>query len=522
MRKTFWTSAGAVAAMLVFGCGDNSEIPAEPDAAAPVCTPPATALPASGPLRALEDYGLPADCVAGGLRDMPGRWFAADLTQAFSFSYPRFAGDCATGFRNAAAPPDDLDDSDGRAFQTWSDGTRFLQRSYFRFGSGPNVFEFARGTAACMKPDGTLAMVSARYDSDNGASFSTMTTERFGLLDGPATGLVRVGGLASFGAEETPIEGLNVWVDGGVAYVAGLGGLDVVDVSDPANPVHRSRLVGDGGDGFNDVRVVRGGGRVIAFASPVQADRTAVIDVTDPANPIRLTDISEYSHSVQLQTVGARTFLYLATYTNAIPVYDVTVPAQPIRVGAPVVPGDEHGIHDLFVDGTTIFANNTTGGMSAIDVSAGFDQPAVGRGQIPTTYSHASWAATIGGRKIVIHGDEGMTPTGGAFMRVLDGDPASPTFLRELSRWSTRPQVGIHNMEIVGTRAYIAHYQDGVRIVELADPTRPREVAHYNTWDPETAPGSSFEGAVGFRPGAGGLSYVADLGQGLIILRETP
>jgi hypothetical protein len=76
--------------MLVFGCGDNSEIPAEPDAAAPVCTPPATALPASGPLRALEDYGLPADCVAGGLRDMPGRWFAADLTQAFSFSYPRF------------------------------------------------------------------------------------------------------------------------------------------------------------------------------------------------------------------------------------------------------------------------------------------------------------------------------------------------------------------------------------------------------------------------------------------------
>jgi hypothetical protein len=164
-----------------------------------------------------------------------------------------------------------------------------------------------------MKPDGTLAMVSARYDSDNGASFSTMTTERFGLLDGPATGLARVGGLASFGAEETPIEGLNVWVDGGVAYVAGLGGLDVVDVSDPANPVHRSRLVGDGGDGFNDVRVVRGGGRVIAFASPVQADRTAVIDVTDPANPIRLTDISEYSHSVQLQTVGARTFLYLAT-----------------------------------------------------------------------------------------------------------------------------------------------------------------------------------------------------------------
>jgi hypothetical protein len=158
-----------------------------------------------------------------------------------------------------------------------------------------------------MKPDGTLAMVSARYDSDNGASFSTMTTERFGLLDGPATGLVRVGGLASFGAEETPIEGLNVWVDGGVAYVGRPGEASTWSMCrTPPTRSTRSRLVGDGGDGFNDVRVVRGGGRVIAFASPVQADRTAVIDVTDPANPIRLTDISEYSHSVQLQTVGAR------------------------------------------------------------------------------------------------------------------------------------------------------------------------------------------------------------------------
>lgn len=115
-----------------------------------------------------------------------------------------------------------------------------------------------------------------------------------------------------------------------------------------------------------------------------------------------------------------------------------------------------------------------------------------------------------------------MTPDGGAFMRILDGDPASPTFMQELSRYRSRTQVGIHNMEIVGTRAYVAHYQDGVRIVELADPTHPVEVAHFNTWDDATAPGASFEGAVGYRPGANGLSYVADISSGLIILRETP
>ena len=63
--------------------------------------------------------------------------------------------------------------------------------------------------------------------------------------------------------------------------------------------------------------------------------------------------------------------------------------------------------------------------------------------------------------------------------------------------------------------------QDGVRIVELADPTHPREVAHYNTWDPATAAGDAFEGAVGVRV-VGDLIYVADIGKGLVILRETP
>ena len=159
--------------------------------------------------------------------------------------------------------------------------------------------------------------------------------------------------------------------------------------------------------------------------------------------------------------------------------------------------------------------------MAVIDVSGGLATAAVERGRIATTYSHASWVATVGGRAIVIHGDEGMTPEGGAFMRILDGDPASPWFMTELARWQTRRDVGIHNMMIVGTKAYVSYYQDGIRVVELADPAHPREVAHYNTWDDATAPGGAFEGAVGVRV-VGDLLYVADIGQGLIILRETP
>jgi hypothetical protein len=104
-------------------------------------------------------------------------------------------------------------------------------------------------------------------------------------------------------------------------------------------------------------------------------------------------------------------------------------------------------------------------------------------------------------------------------MRVLDGDPSSPTYFQEIGRYASRPDVGIHNIEVHGTKAYISYYHDGARVVELADPAHPVEVAHYNTWDPETSYGAAFEGAVGLRK-LGDYLYVADLERGLIILEE--
>jgi hypothetical protein len=514
MRCRLFASLIALGALA--GCDDDEPL---------VCdTPQPAALPTTGDLESPDELP-PLDCVEGGLGALPGRWFVRDPERSFTFSYPRYVGSCGEGFRNAVAPADDLDPGDGRTRQTWSDGTRQFVRTWRRFEfMGEVVFEQTSATVTCVTADGNLGYAWGVVDSDRGPSSGSGLGTKFGPRDEPAAlGLERVGGLIADGNDD-PIVGLNVVVDGTTAYVVGYLGLHVIDVSDPAAPRPLATVPGRAGDGFNDVRVVRGaGGRLIAFASPLNDDETSVIDVTDPRAPVKLANIEEFSHSVQVRVDGERTLLYLATYTSAVPVYDVTDPAQPRRLGAPALPGPEHGIHDLTADGDMIYANNTTGGLVAIDVSAGLDAP-VERGRIPTSYSHASWAATINGRKILIHGDEGLAPDddgAGAFMRILDGDPASPTFLGELARWRSRREVGIHNMEIHGTKAYVAYYQDGVRVVELADPTQPREVAHYNTWDAATAAGGAFEGAVGARL-EDGLIYVADIGQGLVILRETP
>ncbi len=501
-------------ALLAAACGDNFDPPASgtPDGGDPArCAPTPPALPTSGPL--IDPLALTLEgCVEGGLKDLPGRWFVASEGAGFSFEYPKFEGSCETGFRRMFLA-DDLDGSDGTTTHTWSDGTRIFMRNYLRFDiPGGPAFEFADALAACLRADGTLLAQQALFNTDRGQLVFPMRGRRFAPHDGAPVGLTLLGELGE--QNGMPMPAYNVVVDGSYAYTVGPFGLDVIDVSNPAAPVHRGHADGS----FNDVRVVRGGGKIVAYAAPLFGDETAVIDVTDPAGPVQTSVIPEYSHSLQVQTVGNTTHLYLASYTNGVPRFDVTNPLVPVRLGEATIPGPESGVHDLTVDGDRLYINYTEAGFVALDISGGLDA-AVELGRRPSPYSHASWAGTAGGRKILLHGDEGMVEDGGAYLSVLDGDSASPTFMQEIGSYRTRKEVGIHNMQLVGDKAYISYYQDGVRVVDLSDPTMPREVAHYNTWREETAYGGPFEGAIGIRV-AGDKIYVADMERGLMIFEE--
>jgi hypothetical protein len=186
-----------------------------------------------------------------------------------------------------------------------------------------------------------------------------------------------------------------------------------------------------------------------------------------------------------------------------------------------IVPGEVSGVHDLYVDGDMIYANNTTEGLVAFDTSGGFGTSNVEKGRFKLGYSHASWSGTINGKKLVLAGDEGMTRSDrlGAHLSILDGDPASPTFMKELGFYQSRPEVGIHYWEVHGNRVYIAYYHDGVRVVDLSNPAQPVEVAHYNTWIEGTAYGGAFEGALALRK-IGNKIFVADIERGLLVFQE--
>jgi hypothetical protein len=115
-------------------------------------------------------------------------------------------------------------------------------------------------------------------------------------------------------------------------------------------------------------------------------------------------------------------------------------------------------------------------------------------------------------------GSEGF----GAHPRIVGVDEVNcpDDFLYELGAFSLRPEVSVHNIMAFGDRAYIAYYQDGLRVLDLSDPTAPALAGWYNTWDGRVG-ASFYEAACGIDVDlARRRLFVADTARGLLIFSD--
>lgn len=487
---------------LIASCGDNL-VEEPPPPPRPSCNPPPVAKP-TGKFSDPTTLGLPDDCVRGGLANATGRWFVVNPHAMFELAYPEIAGTCELGFHVTGWPdgtyavnPHTLD-----RYQTWSDGT-YLLAHYDERRDG--VETTTQATAYCLRSTGELA---AAFASDTEGGSYLMVGTRFDRAEPDAEGLELVG---RSNQNSGFIAGVELAVDGDELYLAGYPGLVTFDVHDPAHPIVDAATTEKWS--LNDVAIVHGDGKIAAYvSSTLPGAAVEVYDVTNPKS-LHLAARTEYAHTLTLRNNE----MYFATYTTRIPIYDVTHPLAPVPQAATTVPVVTSGVHDMWLDGTTFYTANLYDGLYVFDTAASLAHPTL-LGRVPSGVSHSTLVGTAGGRRIVLHSGEGWLGDQMAYLQILDGDPSSPTFLTELAHYAVDPRIGIHNYQLVGDRLYIAYYQAGVRVVDLADPTHPREVAHYTTW-PVDALGNPFDGAYGIQV-RGDLIYVADSNQGLLILRD--
>ncbi|MFP2959033.1 LVIVD repeat-containing protein [Myxococcus sp. 1LA] len=311
---------------------------------------------------------------------------------------------------------------------------------------------------------------------------------------------------------------VDVYVAKDHAYVVSVsqygaaGGLTVFDVSDRAHPVFKTSIHIPGDSYWNGVWAH---GDALYIASSVSG--VIVYDITRPAEPAFVRSLPTGRYGVHTVLVhGER--LFTTNNEGRTDVFDVRVPLEPVQLTSIALSEEASfgGPHDLFVYEDRLYISNAQGGYSIVDISDLENVRHLGQYAYPNVYSHHSAVGTFAGRTIAFEGGEFEA----SHLRVLDAtDPAN---IVKIGEHRKRPATSIHNLILKGDRLFIAWYHEGLRVLDVSNPTRPREVAHFNTFR-ESDPGridGLFQGAFGVRVPGDGFIYVAESARGLLIFDE--
>lgn len=208
-------------------------------------------------------------------------------------------------------------------------------------------------------------------------------------------------------------------------------------------------------------------------------------------------------------------FLYIngSRYKNGgIVVLDLTDPVHPVTVGE----YQTEYVHDCIIKNDTIYAAAIYGiGLDIIDATNKSDLKRISLVHYPFAGTHNADVTKDG--KYVITTDEINNEPGqnGNVVRIWDKSDINNVKLT--ATYVAKPKTIAHNIHIREHYGYVAHYTEGVRVIDLKNPEIPVEVAYYDTY-----PGSanSTIGNWGVFPYFNSNKIIAtDITGGLFVLR---
>ncbi len=371
---------------------------------------------------------------------------------------------------------------------------------------------------------GSYGICTAFDGSSPRCATSGVTVRPFERIDGEsdADGFEELAAFAGGGDPWPHTQTTGIRVRDGLAYIAMSDGLRIVDVGDPTAPADVGALA-VGEDFVNDIDVVASGDAIYALLAS-QGKGVLVVNVTDPAAPeligalpFGLGDFGAHRIFTEPRNDGTSRLYMVDGGSPIASIWNVTDPAAPVHLGDYALANSESGFHDLFVADDVMYLADISGNaLRIVDASAPAAAVEVGHTAADPRLvgAHSAWVARIAGRTVAVTSTEGYDTA----VSVVDVDPASETFLDIVGAWKLRPEVSAHHLVVAGDTAYVTHYQDGLRVLDLSDPTAPRQVAYANTWDPAGPPGR-FVGAYDVAVAEDAV-FVVDWTRGLVVLRH--
>ncbi len=335
------------------------------------------------------------------------------------------------------------------------------------------------------------------------------------------------------------------------ALVGRTDGTSFVDVSDPTNPVYVGELPLTEGAQINswrDIKVYKDHAFVVADNAkdhgmqvfdltrlrdvgaderPVTFDHDALYDKVNSVHNIVVNEESGYAYAVGSSGGGE-------TCGGGLHMINIQDPTNPTFEGCFADPstgrsgtGYTHDAQCLMYNGPDteyqgreicIGSNETA--ISIADVTNKDSTVAISTGSYPDYgYVHQGWFGES--QRYFYQNDEldeaqGKTEHTRTLVWDLQ-DLDNPKLVNQFML----PEKSIdHNLYVEGSTMYQSNYKSGLRIVDISNPTKPKEVAHFDT-QPYDDNGPGFQGSWSNYPYFdSGIIVVSSIGEGLFVLEK--
>ena len=234
----------------------------------------------------------------------------------------------------------------------------------------------------------------------------------------------------------------------------GGAGLAVIDTTDTSNPVSVANVPGS----FRKVQVYQN----YAYAT-TDSGPTAIIDLSTPSQATRVASMSIGAHTLRID--GSRLYL---NRSGGMFIYDLSDPESPQLLGT-----WSGSAHDCRPVGDIVYVNGFQANPTRI-LNVADPTNIVQLGTLPNGNHASDLYVAPTGQLVLLTCDEQR----GGHVKLFDvTTPAAPELL---SSYQASPNTSVHNVEVKGAYAYVAYYQDQLRVLDLTDLSDPVEAG---TWD---------------------------------------
>jgi choice-of-anchor B domain-containing protein len=310
-----------------------------------------------------------------------------------------------------------------------------------------------------------------------------------------AAGLVRVS-YAAQGSRTVPLLGRfgnlgrdtgysGVWgyVDPGGGEYALLGtrrGTSIVDVNDPANPVEVAFIPGRPSN-WREIQTFS----TYAYVTTEAGGGVQIIDLSGLPKEARLVNTYNATvnnaHTLFIDRAAGYAYINGATQTpstsrGGLAILDLNSdPVFPVPVGV----YSTRYVHDSFVRDDIAYTSELGNGFSLVDVSDKSNPRVLARRAYSGSYTHNGWLTEDGAYFLTTDEITATPRVPGGRLRVWDIRDVNNIF--QAGEYTTHPQATIHNVHVRGDFAYASYYAEGLRIIDMTDPTLPAEAGFFDT-----------------------------------------